>query len=124
MSTAKKVALYTRVSTDAQTTENQLRELRAYSERMGYRVVAELTDQGISGSKGRNDRPAYNRLCEMVARKEIDLVIAWSVDRISRSLPDLLSFLGELKSKAVDLFLHQNNLDTSIPGGKALHIGP
>jgi DNA invertase Pin-like site-specific DNA recombinase len=116
----KKVALYSRVSTDSQTTENQTIELRAYADRMGYRIAAELTDSGISGSKGRRDRPAFNRLCEMIARKEIDLVLAWSVDRVSRSLPDLLVFLGDLKAKNVDLFLHQNNLDTSTPGGKAL----
>jgi DNA invertase Pin-like site-specific DNA recombinase len=120
MPPVKKVALYSRVSTDLQTAENQLRELRAYAERMGYRIIAELTDNGISGSKGRGSRPAYNRLCEMISRKEIDLVLSWSVDRISRSLPDLLSFLGELKAKGVDLFLHQNNLDTSTPGGRAL----
>ena len=65
-------------------------------------------------------RPAYNRLLEMIGRKEIDIVLSWSVDRISRSLPDLLAFLGELKAKNVDLFLHQNSLDTSTPGGKAL----
>lgn len=120
MPPVKKVALYSRVSTDIQTAENQLRELRAYAERMGYRIVAELIDNGISGSKGRGSRPAYNRLCEMISRKEIDIVLSWSVDRISRSLPDLLSFLGELKAKGVDLFLHQNNLDTSTPGGRAL----
>ena len=120
MTTAKKCVLYSRVSTDSQTTENQLRELRAYAARMNYQIVATSTDNGISGSKGRKDRPAYNRLCEMIARQEVDIVLSWSVDRISRSLPDLLAFLGELKAKNVDLFLHQNNLDTSTPGGKAL----
>jgi DNA invertase Pin-like site-specific DNA recombinase len=121
MIVSKKAAIYTRVSTDAQTTENQLLQLRAYAVRMGYQIVAELADQGISGSKGKKDRPAFNRLCEMIARKQIDLVICWSVDRISRSLPDLLSFLGELKAKNVDLFLHQQQaLDTSTPSGKAM----
>jgi DNA invertase Pin-like site-specific DNA recombinase len=113
-------AIYTRVSTDAQTTENQLLQLRAYAARMGYQIVAELADQGISGSKGKKDRPAYARLCEMIARKQIDVVLCWSVDRISRSLPDLLTFLGELKAKGVDLFLHQQALDTSTPSGKAM----
>ena len=109
MTTPKKCVLYSRVSTDSQTTENQLRELRAYAARMNYQIVATLTDNGISGSKGRKDRPAYNRLLEMVARKEVDIVLSWSVDRISRSLPDLLAFLGELKAKNVDLFLHKIN---------------
>jgi DNA invertase Pin-like site-specific DNA recombinase len=120
VSNIKKCALYSRVSTESQTTENQIRELRVYASRMNYQIVAELSDNGISGSKGRKDRPGYARLCEMVARKEIDIVLAWSVDRISRSLQDLLSFLGELKAKNVDLFLHQQNLDTSSPSGRAL----
>ena len=120
MATTKKAVIYARVSTDSQTTENQTRELEAYAVRMGYRVVATLTDKGISGSKGKQDRAAYARLCEMICRKEIDIVLAWSVDRISRSMTDLLSFLGELKAKNVDLFLHQNNLDTSVPSGRAM----
>jgi DNA invertase Pin-like site-specific DNA recombinase len=120
MIVSKKTVIYARVSTDAQTTENQLLQLRAYAARMGYEIVAELTDQGISGSKGKKDRPAFNRLSEMISRKQIDVVLCWSVDRISRSLPDLLSFLGELKAKGVDLFLHQQALDTSTPSGKAM----
>ncbi len=118
--TNKKCAIYSRVSTDSQTTENQTRDLRAYAARMGYQIVAELSDNGISGSKGRKDRPAYNRLLELVARREVEIILSWAVDRISRSLPDLLSFLGELKAKNVDLFLHQQNLDTCTPSGKAL----
>jgi DNA invertase Pin-like site-specific DNA recombinase len=118
--TNKKCAIYSRVSTDSQTTENQTRDLRAFAARMNYQIVAELSDHAISGSKGRRDRPAYNRLLELVARREIEIVLSWAVDRISRSLPDLLSFLGELKAKNVDLFLHQQNLDTSTPSGKAL----
>jgi DNA invertase Pin-like site-specific DNA recombinase len=87
---------------------------------MGYQIVAELADNGISGNKGKKDRPGYARLCEMIFRKEIEIVLAWSVDRLSRSLQDLLSFLGELKAKNVDLFLHQQNLDTSTPSGRAM----
>lgn len=120
MSAAKKAVIYARVSTDSQTTKNQTRELEAYAARMGYQIVATLTDKGISGSKGKKDRPAFAKLSEMIARKEIDIVLCWSVDRISRSLPDLLSFLGELKAKGVDLFLHQQNLDTSTPSGRAM----
>ena len=118
--TNKKCVIYSRVSTDNQTTENQTRALRAYANRMGYQIVSELADNGFSGSKGKKDRPAYNRLCEIICRKEIDIVLCWSVDRISRSLPDLLNFLAELKAKDVDLFLHQQNLDTCTPSGKAL----
>jgi len=117
---AKKAAIYARVSTDLQTTDNQLLQLRAYAARMDYQIVAELADNGISGSKGKKDRPAFARLSEMICRKEIDIVLAWSVDRISRSMTDLLSFLADLKAKNVDLFLHQQNLDTSTPSGRAM----
>jgi DNA invertase Pin-like site-specific DNA recombinase len=119
---AKKAAIYARVSTDLQTTENQTRELESYAARMGYQVVATLTDKGISGSKGKKDRPAYARLLEMISRKESEIILCWSVDRISRSMTDLLAFLGELKAKGVDLYLHQQNLDSSTPSGRAMFL--
>lgn len=114
------VALYARVSTDGQTTENQLRELRAAARRHGWTVVATFIDQGISGAKGRQDRPQFDALLRAVARKEFDMVAAWSVDRLGRSLQDLVGFLADLQSKKVDLYLHQQALDTSTPSGKAM----
>lgn len=116
----KRVALYTRVSTDQQTTENQRRELIAVAERMGWEIVCEFEDQGISGAKGRNQRPAYDGLLKAVARREIDLVASWSVDRLGRSLQDLVGFLHEINAKGVDLYLHQQALDTSTPSGRAM----
>ena len=115
-----RVAIYTRVSTGSQTTTNQLRELRAAAKRLGHQVVAEFTDEGISGAKGREGRPGLNKLLEGVTRRDFDKVMAWSVDRLGRSLPDLLTFMGELKAKGVDLYLHQQSLDTSTPAGKAM----
>jgi DNA invertase Pin-like site-specific DNA recombinase len=115
-----RVAIYTRVSTGGQTTENQLRELRAAAERLGHQVVAEYADNGISGAKGRDKRPGLNSLLEGVTRRDFDKVMAWSVDRLGRSLPHLLAFMGELKAKGVDLYLHQQSLDTSTPAGKAM----
>ncbi len=115
-----RVAIYTRVSTGGQTTANQLRELQAVAQRLGHRIVAEFTDKGISGAKGRDQRPGLNKLLEGVTRRDFDKVMAWSVDRLGRSLPDLLTFMGELKAKGVDLYLHQQSLDTSTPAGKAM----
>ena len=92
----KRIALYTRVSTDNQTTENQRRELIAVAERMGWQIVAEYEDQGISGAKGRDQRPAFDALMKAIARREIDLVASWAVDRLGRSLQDLVGFLHEL----------------------------
>jgi DNA invertase Pin-like site-specific DNA recombinase len=116
----RRVAIYTRVSTGGQTTANQLRELRAAADRLGHQVVAEFTDQGISGAKGREGRPGLHKLLEGVTRRDFDKVMAWSVDRLGRSLPHLLTFMGELKAKGVDLYLHQQALDTSTPAGKAM----
>jgi len=93
-------AIYTRVSAGSQTTENQLRELEAVAERHGWQVVARFTDEGISGAKGRDQHPGLNSLMEGVTRRDFDKVMAWSVDRLGRSLSDLLSVMGELKAKA------------------------
>src|SRR5438270_12550256 len=92
----RRAAIYARVSTGSQTTENQLRELRQVAERHGWQVVAQFTDNGISGAKGRDQRPGLDKLLQAVARREIDMVLAWSVDRLGRSLQSLIEFLGEL----------------------------
>lgn len=115
-----RVALYARVSTDRQSTENQLVELRAAAARMGWEVVGEFVDRGISGAKGRKDRPRLDAMLKGVARKDFDLVAAWSVDRLGRSLIDLVGLLQELHSTGVDLYLHQQGINTTTPAGKAL----
>lgn len=116
----KRIALYTRVSQDSQTTENQRRELVTVAEKNGWEIVAEFTDHGISGAKGRDKRPGYDALMKAVARREIDLVASWAVDRLGRSLQDLVSFLNEINAKQVHLYLHQQALDTSTPSGRAM----
>ncbi len=118
--TKKRVALYARVSTDGQSVENQLRQLRAVARRHGWQVVETFRDQGISGAKGRNGRPGFDALCAGIVRRDFELVAAWSVDRLGRSLQDLVVFLGELHAKNVDLYLDQQGLDTSTPAGRAL----
>jgi len=114
------VALYARVSTDGQTTENQLQELRKVADRNGWQIIQEFVDHGISGAKGRDQRPAFDEMCKGVIRKEFDLVMAWSVDRLGRSLQHLVTFLDELHSKKVDLFLHRQGIDTTTPAGKMM----
>jgi DNA invertase Pin-like site-specific DNA recombinase len=116
----RRAALYLRVSTDGQTTTNQQAELEAVAKRSGWEVVGVYRDHGISGAKGRNGRPAFNRLCQDATRRKFDVVMAWSVDRLGRSLQDLIGFLGELHSVGVDLYLHQQAVDTTTPAGKAL----
>lgn len=116
------MAIYARVSTadKNQTVENQLRDLLAVAERQGWEVVATFTDEGISGVKGRDRRPGYDALLKGVARREFDQIMAWSVDRLGRSLPDLVSFLNDAHAKSVDLYLHQQGLDTSTPSGRMM----
>ena len=116
----KRAALHLGVSTIDQTTANQERELRQVAERAGWEVGKVYNDHGISGSKGRDKRPAFDALHKAAARREIDIVMAWSVDRLGRSLQDLVAFLSEIHAAGVDLFLHQQGLDTTTPAGKAL----
>ncbi|HEY1888566.1 MAG TPA: recombinase family protein [Roseiarcus sp.] len=115
-----RVAIYSRVSSDRQTTENQERELQAIAGRLGWIVVKVYRDQGISGSKGREGRPAFDALCKDASRRQFDLIAAWSVDRLGRSLQDLVGFLTEIHALGVNLFLHQQGIDTTTPAGKAL----
>ncbi len=116
----KRVAIYLRVSTDKQTTDNQRRELEAVAERSGWKVVEVYEDAGISGAKGRDMRPGLDSMMRAVNAKEFDMVASWSVDRLGRSLTDLLSILQNLHEKGVGLFLHQQGLDTSTTAGKAM----
>ena len=117
----KRVAFYLRVSTGdgQQTIENQRRALDEIAERAGWEVVELYADE-ISGAKGRERRPAFDRMLQAAVRRKFEMIAAWSVDRLGRSLQDLVAFLGELKMANVDLFLHQQALDTSTPSGRAL----
>ena len=116
----KRVAVYVRVSTSEQNTRNQRRELKAAADRQGWEVVKVYEDAGLSGAKGRDQRPGLDALLKAVTRREVDLVAAWSVDRLGRSLTDLLGLLTELHAKGVGLYLHQQGLDTSTPSGRAM----
>lgn len=116
----KRVAIYLRVSTDGQTVENQRRELRAVAERHGWNVVAEFADKGVSGAKPLGERAGGGALMTGLHRRDFDMIAAWSVDRLGRSLQDLVKTLDALQAKGVGLFLHQQGLDTSTPAGKAM----
>jgi DNA invertase Pin-like site-specific DNA recombinase len=117
----KRVGIYLRVSTNSgQTTDNQRRELEAVAKRSGWNVVEVFEDNGVSGAKGRDERPAFDRLLKAVTARKIDMVSAWSIDRLGRSMQHLVGFLGELEAVGCDLYLHQQALETTTPSGRAM----
>jgi DNA invertase Pin-like site-specific DNA recombinase len=117
----RRVALYLRVSTFEQDVTNQRHELEAVAQRHGWRIVAVFSDNGVSGAKGRAERPGLDELMKAVARRDVDMVAAWSVDRLGRSLQGLLEILVELRAKGIDLYLHRQGIDTTTPAGKAMY---
>jgi DNA invertase Pin-like site-specific DNA recombinase len=116
----KRIAIYARVSTDKQSTENQLLELRTLCTKLGYTIVQEYTDNGISGAKSRDERPALNDLLKDATRRKFDMVMCWSIDRLGRSLQHLVEILNELQALKVDLYFQQQGMDTSTPSGRMI----
>jgi DNA invertase Pin-like site-specific DNA recombinase len=116
----KCAAIYVRVSTDKQTVENQVRELRQIAERRGWQVVEEYHDAGISGAKGRESRPGLDQMLKAASRRRFDIVMAWAIDRLGRSLVDLLGTIQTLETCGVDLYLDQQSIDTTTPAGKLM----
>ena len=116
----KKVAIYARVSTSSQDSSNQLLELRIIAKRMGYEVVSEFIDNGISGSKGREGRPALDLMMKSATQRKFDMVMCWSIDRLGRSLQNLVEILNELQAIKIDLFFLQQGMDTSTPSGRMI----
>ena len=115
-----RAAFYLRCSTDKQSVAHQRDQLTAIALQRGWEVVAEYEDAGISGAKGRDRRPSFDRLHKDMVRGRFDIVAAWSADRLGRSLIDLIGFLQEMHAAKVDLFLATQGIDTSTPAGRAM----
>lgn len=116
----KRAVIYLRVSTDEQDTQNQRRELETVAAHKGWDVVTIFEDAGISGAKGRDKRPGLDAMLKGAVRRKFDVVMAWSVDRLGRSLADLVNGMQELSGSGVDLYLHQQAVDTTLPSGRAM----
>jgi DNA invertase Pin-like site-specific DNA recombinase len=116
----KRAALYVRVSTDRQTVENQTAKLTEIAQARGWQIVATFNDAGISGAKGRKDRPGLDAMLKEAQRGAFDVVMAWSIDRVGRSLIDLLGTIQHLEACEVDLYLDQQAIDTTTPAGKLM----
>ena len=117
---SKRAALYLRVSTDGQTTENQQLVLERVAKSAGWEIVEVYSDNGVSGANGREGRPGFDQMLKDASRREFEVIMAWSVDRLGRSLQHLVGFLEEVHALRVDLYLHVQGLDTTTPAGKAL----
>src|SRR6266478_2215921 len=116
----RRAALYLRVSTDKQTVQNQELQLRQVAERRGWEVVEVYHDAGISGSKGRADRPGLDQMLKDASRRHFDVALCWAIDRLGRSLIDLLGTIQHLEAVGVDLYIDQQSIDTTTPMGKLI----
>ena len=114
----KRVAIYARVSTSAQTTETQLRDLKRYVTDRGWQVFNEYCDNGISGTK--DSRPALNDLMNDARKRRFDVVLVWRFDRFARSTKHLILALEEFRNLGIDFVSYQENIDTSSPLGGAI----
>ncbi len=114
--TPKTVSIYARVSTDRQAVDMQLVELREYVNRSGWTIHHEYIDQGFSGSNTK--RPAFTEMMAEARKKKFDILLVWKLDRLGRSLKDLINTLDELGVLGIDFISYENQLDTSTPTGK------
>jgi DNA invertase Pin-like site-specific DNA recombinase len=120
MAKVRRVGIYVRVSTDNQTTATQKRELQTWAERAGHTVVQLFEDQGISGTKGRDERPAFDALLKAAVRHDIDMIAVWSSDRLGRSLKHLVEVLETIRDTGTGLYIHTQAIDTTTPAGRAM----
>ena len=116
----RRAVIYARVSKDKQTLENERIELRRVADGRGWEIVELYADEGISGPKRKDKRPAFDRLCKDASKERFDIVMSWSVDRLGRSLQELVVLLSELHAAKVDLYLNQQGVDTSTRAGRAI----
>ena len=109
-----KAVIYSRISTtNNQTVDNQVRILREVAEKKGLEIVKEISDEGISGAKGRDEREGFDELIKGAVKKEFDIILVWDVSRLGRSLKHLVSFLDDIHSSNCDLYIHQSGMDSA-----------
>ena len=116
----KKVVIYTRVSTLDQTIDNQLIELRDHCSKMGWEIVKEYADEGLSGTLSRDKRPALNSLIKDAYRKRFDSVVCWDISRIGRSMKELILFLSDMKDRGIGICSVRQGFDTSTSMGEIM----
>jgi len=120
MAKEKRAALYLRVSTDGQTTDNQQRVLVEVAERRGWTITATYKDAGISGAKGRDKRPGFDAMLKDATRRRFDVLMFWSIDRLGRSTAMVATTLAELEAAGVAIYADKEAMDATTPHGKAM----
>lgn len=120
MSKIKRAALYLRVSTEGQTTENQRRDLEKLADLRGWRVAKVYEDAGISGSKGRESRPGLDELLRDARRRKFDIAVFWAVDRLGRSTAKVATYMDDLEACGVAQFYFKESMDTATAHGRAM----
>lgn len=118
MKTKKLVAIYARVSTDKQKVDMQLDELRQYVKRAGNKIYKEFIDEGFTGKN--TQRPAFKEMMELARQRKFDVLLVWKLDRLSRSLKDLINTLDELGHFGIDFISHDNQIDTTTSQGRLI----
>lgn len=114
----KKTAIYVRVSTSKQDTTNQLIELRELAKRLNLEIVQEYTDNGISGSKGREERPGLDLLLIHAGQRKFEQVLIFDITRLGRSLQNCIETLNYLNSLNIDILIQKQGIDTSTSVGR------
>lgn len=115
-----RAALYLRVSTDSQTTENQRADLTKLAELRGWTIVGAYEDAGVSGAKGRDKRPGLDALLKDAKRRKFDIALFWAVDRLGRSTAGVATAMDELQEAGVAQFYFKESMDTSTAHGRAM----
>lgn len=118
MTKQPKVAIYARVSTDEQSVDAQLRDLREYAENRGWKGVQEFTDEGISGAK--DSRPAWNELWDAIQKNRVKVLVVHALDRLGRSLPHLVKIISTLTEKNITLVSFRENIDLGTASGRMI----
>jgi DNA invertase Pin-like site-specific DNA recombinase len=117
---AFRAAIYLRVSRDDQTTENQRLVLAKVAGHRGWEIVQAYEDAGISGAKGRDQRPAFDAMLKDAVRRRYDILLVWSIDRLGRSVLHVANALAELDAAGIRLYCDQQGIDSSTPMGRAM----
>lgn len=117
----KRAVLYLRKSKDEQNSAHQRETLEKVAARAGWTIIHTFEDEGISGSRGREHRPDFDNMLRSATRREFDVLMVWAVDRISRSVADLVTTLNDLHASGIDLYIDQQTIDTTTPTGKAMY---